>query len=113
MTCNRCHNAQAWHIKSVYDNGLMVDCCDRCGVSGTFYSPEVYFKEPYWDPHLGSEEDPGPKYITSREQKALLLKKNNLREAGDRVHGATSFDPKYSRTAHENFRKQQEKNHAR
>lgn len=67
--------------------------------------PDVYFKEPYWDENLGNQDEPGAKFVSSRAEKAYLLKKNNLQEAGDRVHGATSYDPRYSRTAHENFRR--------
>lgn len=106
MTCNRCGNDQAYHVKTSYEDGQVHDLCDKCGVGSTFYAPDVYFKQPYWDENLGSQDDPGPKFISSRAQKAYLLKKNNLREAGDRVHGASSFDPKYSRTAHENFRRE-------
>jgi hypothetical protein len=54
---------------------------------------DVYFKEPYWDPHLASEDHPGPKFISSREEKKYWLEKCNLCESGDRVHGARSFDP--------------------
>ena len=53
----------------------------------------MYFKGAYWDEHIATEQFPGPKYITSRQEKKHWLKMCNLREAGDRVHGATSFDP--------------------
>lgn len=67
--------------------------------------PDVYFKGPYWDEHLGSEESPGAKYVTSARHKAELMKKNNLREAGDRHHGASSFDRISNRHAMESLRK--------
>jgi hypothetical protein len=71
--------------------GRFEQCNDCGGVShGT---PDVYFKGAYWDENISSEEHPGPKFITSRRDKAMWLKKCNLRESGDRVHGMTRFDP--------------------
>lgn len=54
---------------------------------------DVYFKGEYTDEHLASEAHPGPKHITSRAEKKRWLTACGLRESGDRVHGATSFDP--------------------
>jgi len=78
--------------------------CDGCGASPRGL-PDVYFKEPYWDHHLSSEDHPGPKFITSRGEKKMWLEKCNLREAGDRVHGASSFDPISHRHAMESLRR--------
>lgn len=89
--------------------------CNVCGgnTTGLFTLHDVFFKGPYWDENISSSEHPGPKFITSKTEKAYWLKKCNLREAGDRVHGATSFDPLYSRHAHENFKNQQEAKNVR
>jgi len=67
--------------------------------------PDVYFKEPYLDEHLASEEHPGAKFISSRREKKYWLEKCNLREAGDRVHGASSFDSISHRHAVESLRR--------
>lgn len=68
-------------------NKYCSDCrTPRGGVS------DIYFKGAYVDEHLGSEEFPGPKQINSRADKKYWLDKCNLREAGDRHHGASSFD---------------------
>ena|SRR5258708_17728232 len=105
MTCNSCGNAAAYAVRSVYDSGRIIDSCDRCGGQRSLCNtPDVYFKEAYVDEHLGSEEFPGPKRINSRAEKAYWLKKCNLRESGDRHHGATSFDPISHRHAEESLR---------
>lgn len=79
--------------------------CDRCGTGALTVVPDVYFKSAYMDEHLATEEHPGPKFIGSRADKAYWLKKCKLREAGDRVHGATSFDPISHRHAEESLRR--------
>lgn len=87
----------------VYDRELKKVVCvsDR-----TARGPaDVYFKSAYWDPHISSEDHPGPKYIASRADKKYWLEKCNLRESGDRVHGATSFDPISHRHAIDSLRR--------
>lgn len=66
---------------------------------------DIYFKEPYWDENISSEEHPGAKFISSRGEKKAWLEKCNLREAGDRVHGANSFDKISHRHAMESLRR--------
>jgi hypothetical protein len=106
MFCNNCGNEAAYAIKTIYGGGQIQEWCDRCGSSRSIANvPDVYFKEAYVDEHLSSAEYPGPKRIGTRAEKAAWLKKCNLREAGDRVHGSSSFDPKYSKTAIENYRR--------
>jgi hypothetical protein len=106
MTCGNCGNTAAYAIRSTYSDGRMNDVCDRCGgVTSVCNTPDVYFKEPYVDEHLSSEQYPGPKQISSRAEKAYWLKKCNLREGGDRKHGASSFDPISHRHAEESLRR--------
>ena len=66
---------------------------------------DVYFKGDYVDENIASEQYPGPKRISSRADKKYWLDKCNLREAGDRVHGATSFDKISNRYAMESLRR--------
>lgn len=66
---------------------------------------DIYFKGEYVDEHIASEDHPGPKRISSRADKKMWLQKCNLREAGDRVHGANSFDPISHRHAEESLRR--------
>jgi len=79
------------------------EMCDGCGAS-TAGVPDVYFTKPYFDEHIASQDFPGGKFIGSRREKKLWLEKCNLREAGDRVHGATSFDPISHRHATESLK---------
>ncbi len=68
-------------------------------------APDVYFKGQYTDHNLSNWEHPGAKVISSRSEKKYWLEKCNLREAGDRVHGGTSFDPISNRHATESLRR--------
>jgi hypothetical protein len=92
MNCGNCGNGSAriWEM-----GGLGRDKWERCELCGASNAgvPDIYFKGAYWDENLSSEKFPGKKYITSRQEKKRWLEKCNLREAGDRVHGASSFDP--------------------
>ena len=91
MICGNCNNQNARVWKKGFSDDGPWEMCDRCGArsAGT---PDVYFKGPYMDENLSSQDHPGPKFIGSRREKKMWLEKCNLREAGDRVHGATSFD---------------------
>jgi hypothetical protein len=101
QACNNCKNP-APYAKVIRET---VEWCDRCGIGALTSIPDVYFKEPYVDEHLGNEAHPGPKRINTRAEKAYWLKTCGLREAGDRVHGATSFDPISYRHAQESLRR--------
>lgn len=106
MICNGCGNQAAYAVRTTYGDGRVEESCNACGGGHSMANvPDVYFKEPYVDEHLGSEEFPGPKTINSRAEKAYWLKKCNLREGGDRVHGANKFDPISHRHAEESLRR--------
>jgi hypothetical protein len=82
--------------------------CNRCFDASIPEHPDVYFRQPYWDDNLHDQDDPSydPEkgiFVTSKAHKAYLFKKLGVREGGDRVHGATSYDPVYARVARENF----------
>jgi hypothetical protein len=71
-------------------------------------SPDVYFKEPYFDPNIASPNHPGHEngtFIESRMHKAMLMKKFDIREAGDARHGSRNFDPIAHRHAMESLRR--------
>jgi hypothetical protein len=105
MKCEGCGSDSAYLIQMGFDDkGNKWERCNGCGgyARGT---PDVYFKGAYLDENLSSQEHPGPKMITSRQEKKYWLAKCNLREAGDRVHGATSFDQISSRHAMESLRR--------
>lgn len=102
--CEGCGNTNAHLLQFAATREGMVKSCDGCGARSTGV-PDVYFKEPYVDHNLSSEQFPGPKTISSRAEKKFWLNKCNLREAGDRVHGASSFDPISNRHAMESLRR--------
>lgn len=51
--------------------------------------PDVYFKEPYFDPHLAHPENSQTgTFIRSKAHKAQVMKELGISEKGDRRHGA-------------------------
>lgn len=105
MICTGCGHDKAYAVQTRHDGEKFVQGCNRCsGVSGGGV-PDVYFKGAYWDHNIASEDHPGPKFITSRGQKKVEMDRCGLREAGDRVHGATSFDKISHRHAQESLRR--------
>lgn len=97
MKCELCGDDYAYAFRWVQTpEGIVSTGCDRCGGTPTSTFHDVYFKEPYFDEHLGDPNDVqthGGQWVTSRAHKAELLKKYNLREAGDRVRGTNGWDP--------------------
>lgn len=113
MRCNGCKNENAWavHPKKERLSGRVFEECNVCFDASIPQSPDVYFREPYWDENLNDYDDPGydPRrgtFIRSKQHKAYVMKKNGLREDGDRRSGGRAFDPLYSRIAHKNFKEQ-------
>lgn len=78
-------------IKSKIVDGHPKDACISCGDFNMPWVPDVYFKEPYFDEHLGDQSHPNGRWVVSARQKADLLKALGAHEAGDRVHGARNF----------------------
>jgi len=73
----------------MYEDGSEV--CNECGGLGSLSVPDVYFREPYKDPHLIDVTKPEQKdgvWIHSKRQKAQIMKKLKFVEAGDRDHGS-------------------------
>lgn len=63
--------------------------CDACGNLKTVSVPDVYFRKPYFDEHLSHpEHSPKGNFVESRGHKAALMRTLNVREVGDKVHGA-------------------------
>ena len=119
--CEGCGNPDPWarHPKKEGITGKVFEECNQCFDSSIPSNPSVYFKGPYWDPHLHDFDSPGydPKrgtFITSKAHKAYVMKKLGVQEHGDRRHGSINFDPISHRHAmqslrrpHENKRHQQ------
>lgn len=92
MHCNGCGNTKAYHIRSVWDGAGLVDFCDSktCGnldESGVGI-PDVYL------PRGGMKfenlcDDMGRPYeVSTKREKANVMRQLGVSEAGDRVHGA-------------------------
>lgn len=98
MKCDNCQNENAHAYKmKISSKGEVNSCCDKCGGKGsisTFH--DVYFRSPYWDENFTSEKDPQTwdkgTFITSKSQKARLMKESKMFESGDKVHGARIWD---------------------
>lgn len=96
--CQGCGNPHWFHSKITFGKHGMREECDRCSSVTFSGNPDVYFRESYLDPNLLDPDSKNPQdwkgtHIHSRQQKADLMKKLGVREAGDRVRGARS-DPK-------------------
>lgn len=98
--CEGCQNPNPWarHSKKERFTGKWYEECNRCFDPSIASNPDVYFRQPYWDENLCDYDSPNFVYgkgtwVTSKTHKAYLLKKLGVRESGDRVHGATKFDP--------------------
>ena len=86
MKCD-CGNENAYRMRFWHGG----HCCDECGGLGAQALPDVFFKQPYLDPHLIDVNDPKQKngvWIESKEQKKRIMDKLRVKEAGDRFHGA-------------------------
>ena len=78
----------------------MQESCDRCGDLRHLVIPDVSFTGPYLDPNLAHPDRPWEKdgvWVESKRHKARLMTEQNLREVGDKKHGARNFDPALAR----------------
>lgn len=81
-----------WYLKRItIGEGVENSQCTECSTLNGMVINDVYFDKP--GDHHGLYDKMGkPVFVGSKAEKAHELKKRGLREAGDRVHGATSFD---------------------
>ena len=88
--CNSC-GRQAHHIRVKYVENKKIDVCNNCErltyprVYDCFIGGrgEVQYQENIADPKTGN-----PIPFSTKRQKAAILKRLNITEAGDRKHGA-------------------------
>lgn len=90
MICRGCGNKRAAILKVYYEDQKRVELCDdfACGNLRSPLIPDVYFREPYFDPNLANEKNPQGVQVESRRHKAHLLREQGLKEGGDRYHGS-------------------------
>lgn len=89
--CDNCDNKSASYVVISYSDKKRTCACDRCGAGRPRGIPDVYLgqgggfrvEENLADPKTGQ-----PIPFSSRREKADIMKRLNLKEAGDRKHGA-------------------------
>lgn len=90
MTCNSCGNDNAYHIKSLCEDGNIYDVCNACSKIAMVdaYSPDVYL-------HRAGQQfnnlcDPmgKPYEIQSKRHKKEVMDRLGVSEAGGTVNGA-------------------------
>ena len=95
-TCETCKNEVAYRIQYTFREKKLTQVCDRCGNLSVSFNPDVFFKEPYWDENIVDEKDSSTwnngTFVGSRSEKARLMRKYNLYESGDRIHGSRNFE---------------------
>lgn len=91
MKCNNCGNPDAYRWRAT-EHG---EQCDSCGGLSSVAIPDVFFQQPYVDPHLIDTKDPRQKdgvLISSRREKDAIMRRMGVHELGDRVRGARNED---------------------
>lgn len=94
MTCDGC-GANARRTR--YYAETKTEVCDQCQGIGSIRLDDVYFQGAYFDPHLidlKNKEQQKAKgvWIESRRQKADIMRRLGVVEAGDKRHGARPLD---------------------
>ncbi len=100
--CGSCNSTDYYYSRFKFcDDGSVLQYCNSCSDGGIpSLAPDVYF-----DPSKGANQtDPnlcdrytGPIPFSSKREKAAILKRLGLQEAGDKVHGSRNFDKKSSK----------------
>ena len=92
MVCDNCGNREARRMRFCLNGAFG---CDHCLGLGATRMPDVFFKGAYLDPNLIDVNKPEQKdgvWIESRRQKAEIMERLGVREAGDRKHGSRPYD---------------------
>ncbi len=100
--CATCGSTSYYYWRSkFFADGTNAQYCSDCSTGGVpSLSPDVFF-----DPRKGSNQvDPnlhdrytGAIPFSSKREKAAIMKRLGLREAGDKEHGSRNFDRSSSR----------------
>lgn len=98
--CKNCGSANYYYWRKIVSEAYEAEECSECSSGRTpALSPDVYFDSSkgafQTDPNL-CDRHTGPIPFSSKREKAAILKRLNLREAGDKQHGGRNFDKKAS-----------------
>lgn len=106
--CKNCGSLSYYYWRvSVNDKGDTYEECSECSKEGApCLSPDVYFDGSkgafQTDPNI-CEKSGQQIPFSSKREKAAILRRLGLREAGDKEHGSRNFD-KHSSKQWENFK---------
>jgi hypothetical protein len=98
IECRACKNDHAIRSRTLYDGGVLIESCDRCGDPGFYHFPDVYVDG---KPDMNLPDDPKtgkPPVFTSRLDKQRFLKQHKLIEVRGRERGGPSIpssEPQY------------------
>jgi hypothetical protein len=89
MECRACGNKEAYHVRTIYDEGQLWDSCNKCSQIGAGQSnPDVYWPGHEYKSENLCDTNGNPILLRSRQHKAQVMKELGVSEAGDRIHGA-------------------------
>ncbi len=94
MVCNKCGNEKAFIMRY----GPEGESCDTCGNLHIPKFADVYFRQPYKDPHLIDVNRPEQKdgvWIQSKNHKKEVMKSLGVNERGDKRHGSRNQSFQY------------------
>lgn len=99
--CSGCGATNYYHWGKVYTPDGDYEHCSECSKQGTpGLSPDVYFDSSkgsfQTDPNL-CDRYKGPIPFSSKREKADVMRRLGLREAGDKEHGGRNFDKRASK----------------
>lgn len=95
--CKTCNSTDYYYWRFLIDSkGISYEECSECSKRSTpNLSPDVYFDKSkgafQTDPNI-CERNGNRIPFSSKREKAAILKRLGLREAGDKIHGARNFD---------------------
>jgi len=88
LDCDGCGNEKAASLFISYGKEGRICICDRCGHTGIASSPDVYWPGHTYESQNITDRMGKPIPLTSKRQKAKIMKEMGLKEVGDRVHGS-------------------------
>ena len=95
--CGSCGSSSYyyWRCKFDLDNNKYEECSECSKAATPSLSPDVYFDKSkgafQTDPNI-CDRKTGPIPFSSKREKAAILKRLGLREAGDKEHGSRNWD---------------------
>ena len=98
--CGTCQSVDYYYWRVAFTSEGKFEQCSNCSsLSTPNLSPDVYFDSSkganQTDPNL-CDRKTGPIPFSSKREKAAIMQRLKLREAGDKEHGSRIYDKKSS-----------------